>query len=271
MRWGRKAEIDDIVDRMKQLSEQLRPVLNCRDLGGIKTENGRTIRSGLLFRSGGLHLFQEEELDVLRKCGIRTILDLRASYAWKKKPDPDIGAVHARYDGNPAPGGDRIDFSAKGFGQTGKHAQAQIETLQDYYTRMPFGYDAFHTMMNELKSGHMPFLFHCSKGKDRTGIAAMILLGALGCDDETILQDYLLSNEYRSEEIRKRLAEGRQNHPNDEGYMKLMFLREGVDEQIGRMVLANLKAKCGSWKNYLSSEYGWTEADLEAFRNRCLM
>ena len=76
---------------MKQLSEQLRPVLNCRDLGGIKTENGRTIRSGLLFRSGGLHLFQEEELDVLRKCGIRTILDLRASYAWKKKPDPDIG------------------------------------------------------------------------------------------------------------------------------------------------------------------------------------
>ena len=132
MRWGRKAGIDDIVDRMKQLSEQLRPVLNCRDLGGIKTENGRTIRSGLLFRSGGLHLFQEEELDVLRKCGIQTILDLRASYAWKKKPDPDIGAVHARYDGNPAPGGDRIDFSAKGFGQTGKHAQAQIETLQDY-------------------------------------------------------------------------------------------------------------------------------------------
>ena len=249
----------------------LRPVLNCRDLGGIQTEHERTVRSGLFIRSGGLHLFEEEELEVLRAYGIRMILDLRASYAWKKKPDPDINAVHAVYDGKAAPGGEAIDFSAKGFGQTGKPAQTQIETLRQYYIHMPFGYDAFHTMMREIKNGNMPFLFHCSKGKDRTGIAAMILLGALGCDDETILQDYLLSNEYRKEEIKNRLAEGRKNHPEDEGYMKLMFLREGVDEQIGRDVLANLKAKCGSWENYLFSEYGWNEADLEAFRNRCLL
>ncbi len=255
---------------MTVLIRELRPVLNCRDLGGIETQNGRTIRSGLLIRSGGLHLYQESELDILRIYRIHTILDLRASYAWKKKPDPDIEAVHAIYDGKTAAGGDAIDFTAKGFGQTGNAALKQIDKLQEYYNNMPFGYDAFHVMMKELKSGHTPFLFHCSKGKDRTGIAAMILLGALGCDDETIMRDYLLSNEYRKEEIQNRLAEGRKNHPNDSGYMKLMFLREGVDEQMGREVLDNLKAKCGSWENYLYSEYGWDETDLEAFRRRFL-
>lgn len=255
---------------MENKANQLRQELNFRDLGGIRVKDGRVIKKETLLRSGGLHLFNKEEVEVLRSYQICKIIDFRAPYNWTKKKDPEIGAVYAKYDGKTANIGDSIDFSAKGFGQTGEAAQEQLRQLHYYYTHMPYGYHAFHVLLKELQAGQTPFLFHCAKGKDRTGIAAMILLGALGADDETILQDYLLSNEYRKAAIKERVREGRNTHPEDPGYMKLMYLREGVSEEIGQAIIDLLHEKCGSWENYMKLEYGWDEEALNQFRNMYL-
>ena len=245
----------------------IRKELNFRELGGLQVNDGRTVRRGVLWRSGGLHLMTPEELDIVRQLGIRSVIDLRDRWSQKRKPDPDIGAVHVQYDGLPARGGDKIDFSAAGFGQKGEDAQRQIEKVRRYYLEMPYGYQAFHAMFEALLHGETPFLFHCTKGKDRTGIAAILILLALGADRETALQDYLLSNEYRKQEIEDRLAEGRSIAPQDEGYMTLMYLREGAREDLGRAVIDLLYERYGSAEAYIRKEYGWSEEELTALRN----
>lgn len=251
-------------------TETIRGGLNFRELGGIRTADGRRVRQGMLYRSGGLHLMNEEELAAVKKLKIRSVLDLRDRWSQKKKPDPDIGASHIVYDGLPAKGAEHIDFSAQGFGQKGEAALAQIEKVTQYYIDMPYGYNAFHAMFDALKKQQGPFLIHCTKGKDRTGIACILILLALGADPETALKDYLRSNEYRKKELRERLAEGRSIAPQDEGYMTLMYLREGTKEELGRTVLDHFFKKSGTIEQYMKDEYGWDERDLASFRSTYL-
>ena len=243
---------------------------NLRDLGGYPGENGRRIRPGLLYRSGALHLFHKEELDVLRTLGIHTILDLREAFSWKKKPDPEIGAVHAQYDGKPSKGAEQIDFTERGFSLTGQKAKDQLSRLYTYYEDMPFGYDAFHVMMKELKEGNTPFLFHCTKGKDRTGVAALILLLALGADAETAIEDYLYSNTARASLIKAKMKEARQIHPEDSDYLELRYLQEGVRQEVAERVIDGIITRCGSFEGYMNQEYGWSEEDIHVFREQFL-
>ena len=125
-------------------------------------------------------------------------------------------------------------------------------------------------MFDALKEQQGPFLIHCTKGKDRTGIACILILLALGADPETALKDYLRSNEYRKKELRERLAEGRSIAPQDEGYMTLMYLREGTKEELGRTVLDHFFKKSGTIEQYMKDEYGWDERDLASFRSTYL-
>ena len=251
-------------------TDGIRKELNFRQLGGIRVTDGRTVRQNTLYRSGGLHLMNAQELEIVKQLKIKTVLDLRDRWSQKRKPDPDIGAARVVYDGMPANGGESIDFSAAGFGQKGDAALVQLEKVRQYYLNMPYGYQAFHAMFDALRKGAAPFLVHCTKGKDRTGLACILILLALGADEETALQDYLRSNEYREAEIQNRLAEGRTIAPEDEGYMTLMYLREGVREQLGRDILANIRRRSGTIERYMSEEYGWDAADLNEYRNHYL-
>ena len=247
-------------------TEEIRGGLNFRELGGIPVNEGRSVKHGVLWRSGGLHLMNEEELQIVRDLNISTVLDLREKWSQKKRPDPDIGASYVSYDGLPSKGAEQIDFSDRGFGQKGEAALDQIARVRQYYMDMPYGYDAFHAMFDALREGRSPFLIHCTKGKDRTGIAAILILLALGADPEIALADYLLTNEYRNEEIEARMAEGRAAAPEDEGYMTLMYLREGTMEEIGRAVIGHLQERSGTIEAYMAEEYGWDETALQEFR-----
>lgn len=71
---------------------------------------------------------------------------------------------------------------------------------------MLFGNKAFKELFRALEAGETPILFHCSAGKDRTGVAAMLILLALGASDETICADYERTNLCRKAEIEARLA-----------------------------------------------------------------
>ena len=75
------------------------------------------------------------------------------------------------------------------------------------YRQMLFGNKAYKELFRALEVGETPVLFHCSGGKDRTGVAAMIILLALGASDETIRQDFVRTNECRRPELEKIWAE----------------------------------------------------------------
>lgn len=75
------------------------------------------------------------------------------------------------------------------------------------YERMLFGNKAYKELFRALEAGETPVLFHCSAGKDRTGVAAILILLALGASDKTIAEDFEKTNIWRRPELEAVWAE----------------------------------------------------------------
>ncbi len=173
--------------------------MNCRDLGGYRTTDGRTVRTGALFRSDRLSELTDDDLEELASHGIRTVVDFRT----RAEAERDVSRLwpgvmtHA-----PLPIGDEIaqqhEFVERlrlGLVTTVSHddvAASYREMLDDHHER----YAAFISLTVDVD--HLPLLFHCTAGKDRTGVAAAIVLEACGVDRDTVLDDYELTNELRA-------------------------------------------------------------------------
>ena len=263
-----RSEMQHIPERN---SFPVRDEINFRDLGGYRSADGRTVRWGCFYRSGGIYKMNAQELVFLKSLHIRTLLDLRTKEEAAKKPDPVIPDVMIlQHSGVVSDGGDEIDFSPAGMKQLGEAGLTQIKNMHRYYQMMPFHNEAFHILVQEVVSGNVPVLFHCATGKDRTGVAAMILLLLLGVPEQTVLQDYLLSNFYRRDVIRRHMEENQAvicQHPEREA---LLQLQHGVSPKIGREILENIRKTCGGYDGYFEKEYGLGQAEVEKLRNRYL-
>lgn len=243
--------------------------MNFRELGGYSCRDGRTVKHGLFFRSGALDKMNEEERKVFQTLNIKYIVDLRAKYENKRHPDPDFGIPVYRYDG-PIIQGKGIDFSPIGMNQTGNAGDKQWQKLQEYYLQIPFQNPSFQYAMKIIREGCVPICVHCATGKDRTGILCMLLLLLLGVDENTIIQDYALSNEYRKAEIEQALQANQERIQESEVLKKLLLMKEGVIPSIGKSVLEEIKKRYGSYESYFESEYGFHEEDIAEMRKMYL-
>lgn len=254
-----------------QLQDFFPPSVNFRDLGGIRSADGRTIRPGLLYRSGGLYLLDDREQARFRTLGVRFVLDLRTSAECEKRPDPSFPDVTMlRHSGLIFRGGEEIDFSPEGMSRVGETGIGQIRLLRSYYRSMPFENEAFSVLFQALRSGDVPIVFHCATGKDRTGVAAMLLLLALGVPGETALEDYLQSNAYHAQMLARELSANREKiaaHPELE---TLIRMRCGVTEEIGKEALDAIFTKYPSPEDLFYVEYGFDETSLAALRDAFL-
>lgn len=166
---------------------------NFRDLGGYRTADGRRVKWGLLYRSGSMHDLTPADFAALAKRGLRTVCDLRdtrertkAPVAWPAAHAPTVFADD--YDMT----GDMSALTRPGLDEAKARA-----IMQQSYTQLPFRFaGAYRRMFAELAAGRAPLAFNCSAGKDRTGVAAALLLTVLGVPRATVMQDYLLSNRY---------------------------------------------------------------------------
>jgi protein-tyrosine phosphatase len=168
---------------------------NFRDIGGYRTADGRTVRRGLVFRSANLGTLAGDDHAILSAIRLRTICDFRGDEECAGAPTPlehiAAPALH-RLTIHP-----RLGASLRDLVQTGQATgvaagdlmrqvyRAYAVEFAEVYRRL------FQLMLDER---NLPLLFHCSAGKDRTGFGAALLLKALGVPDETILEDYLLTN-----------------------------------------------------------------------------
>ena len=181
---------------------QLEGALNFRDLGGYRGADGRTVRWGRVFRSDALHELTEADFETLRGLGLRAVYDLRRPIERERQPTalPDEQGhriVHLVVGDNPEGDDQReiIDLIL-----SGELPEADDAFMIDLYVKMlDSGAPAFGRLLTHLTDDDgLPALFHCAAGKDRTGIAAALLLSVLGVDEETVLDDYELSTFYRS-------------------------------------------------------------------------
>lgn len=251
--------------------EGFRDEINIRDLGGYRTEDGRVVKEGCFYRSGGPYLMNDEELVLLEQLHLSAMLDLRTASQMQKHPDPVLPGVEMlRHSGVVSKGGEKIDFSSRGMSRIDEEGRNQLNALRQYYVEMPYGNDAFKVMFKAVKAGSTPLLFHCATGKDRTGVAAMLILYALGCSDAVVLADYMESCSSRKK-IMEQAMEGKEEyfrlHPEAR---ELTIMKEGVSEKIGHAVITALHERYPDLRDYFFEEYGLGEKDLEEIRNRYL-
>lgn len=173
--------------------DQLARSINLRDLGGTAAANGCTVRRGLLYRSAALGELADGERAALRALGLRTIVDLRYNSERASHPTPwnDLGCeTYWARDYEPTGGGDLSELLADE-ALTFETAHALMVRV---YREMPFNHtEVFQHLFRALARGDGPVLFHCTSGKDRTGISTALILSAVGAPREAIFADYLAS------------------------------------------------------------------------------
>lgn len=163
---------------------------NIRDLGGYPTSDHKHVKWKTFIRSGDLDKLTESDLDYLTSLHIRTDIDFR-SMQEKKAAADKIPSTVTQYIPLSIEAGDMTDMTHFNLNNIpGILEQAYVYIIQNAQDT----YREFFRIVSEERN--TPLLFHCSAGKDRTGIAAALLLGALGVDREVIMEDYMLSAEY---------------------------------------------------------------------------
>ena len=252
------------MNRQKELDRHFRKNINFRDLGAYTGADGRRIKPGLLYRSGGLYFMNEEELAFFQTLGVRYVMDLRTRAEAEAQPDPVLdGITYLQHSGLEFSTAKEIDFSPAGMSKIGAEGEEQLKKLHFYYRTLPFDNEAFRILFAELMQEHVPLVFHCATGKDRTGAFAILLLLALGVDRDTVLKDYLLSREYFAEMLQEGLrqdAEKIKSHPELE---ELITMRLGVSPKVGEMVMNEIFTRYPDPDVLMREEY---DIDAEALR-----
>lgn len=243
------------------------PTINLREIV-YPTLQHTQIKPHLFYRSAGFNFMNKEEIKLVESLRLKTILDMRSKSETLANPDPVFqGVRNIQHSGLVSKGGEDIDFSPKGMDKIGNDAYEQINKLTYYYTQMPFQNEAVAKMFEAILQQEVPLLIHCATGKDRTGVAVMCLLMAMGCDRKTILNDYLLTNTYRKSRIDKKLEEDKdriQDHPE---LATLILMKEGVDEKIGIAVLDEIEKRYHSYDEFLYHEYNLDKDTLHKLRD----
>ena len=245
---------------------------NFRELGGYEADEGKHVKWGQIWRGiPTCKLTGEADRAKLDALGLRLILDLRSVEEAKKEPDyvPD-GARLVQICGLCAEDGHEIAFAPGDIDRLMASAPEGYDVPRVLYRRMLTGNKALKELFRALEAGETPILFHCSAGKDRTGVAAMLILLALGASDETICADYAQTNVCRRAEIEAVMQEHADEIAADPSCRNHYYRMAGVSPEAAPFVLDTIRSQFGSAENYLEAEYGLTPARLMRLRRMYL-
>ena len=243
---------------------------NARDLGGYVTADGQyQIKSGLLFRTAKLADCTEGDVALLASMGVKKVIDLRMLTERLSKPDKKI------------PGADNIVISTQTipniFVITGEDWLMMLSAIKSgvmdtYMTGMyrqlisdPMAIRGTKQFFKEVLSAKGAVLWHCTSGKDRTGIEAYLLMCALGVSEEVARAEYLNTNVF---------MEGKAQENYDKAYKYThskwiaseFYKYEGVSEMWLDVALKVI-ARYGGVDAYLRDVIKLTDDDFAALRS----
>ena len=166
---------------------------NFRDLGGYAGTAGQQVRWRHLFRSDQLAGLTADDLQQLQALGLARAFDLRGTHERAATPYQLPGVVQHALPIEPT-----VVQRMKDLLEAGRTVTAQDTVRLMEQTYRAFVHDnaaRFAELFGHLLESDTPLVFHCTAGKDRTGFAAALILLALGVPRETVMQDYLLTND----------------------------------------------------------------------------
>ena len=238
---------------------------NLRDLGGRPAADGWLIKKGLLFRSAELSRADGRDLAFLERLGVAAVVDLRDLDEREARPDrlpagaeyhhlPVLPLRWAREDVPDSPMLPQLWRSdVHRFFVVFYRILASSEETAEMYA-------AFFRLL--LRSPARPVLWHCTQGKDRAGIASILVHAALGVSWEGCLEDYFLTNEMVRPRLEQQLATCATEE--EERYFRQ---RELVQADCIEAWLQRLTQKWGGLPQYLRDGLGLSDADLERLRS----
>ena len=260
---------------------QAEGLFNTRDLGEMRTADGRKIRSGLLFRSGMLAPATENDLTFLRSLGLTRIIDFRAPEEIQSKPDPEIAGAEKYFlpaDDNLGVGLRRDEEAERQLieivlDRVAADPDYAVEYMQDMYRRLASSphsvsvYRNFIHLVLENETGVT--LWHCTAGKDRAGFASVIVEKILGVDDEVILADYLYTNECMEDEL-NRILVMLKNQPRalPEKALRQLF---GAESSYFYALYDAINDVHGGWDAFLKNGLSIGESEIRRLRDRYLI
>lgn len=239
---------------------------NFRDLGGYRTQDGRSVKWGVLFRSGAMSGLTPADYTALEKRGIRVVCDFRDTgeraaepVNWPAAHAPKVLSDDYRLDmAQSLPKGDMAHWTAE---------QARTAMATSYPLMLTQFNGQFRRMFGELLAHRVPLAFNCTAGKDRTGIAAALVLTSLGVPRETVIEDYLLTNRYL--DGAKIMQAGK--NPALAAMAKLppevLRAMMAADRSYIEAVFKVIDAHPGGADGYLKDELGLSHADLMRLRS----
>lgn len=241
---------------------------NLRDYGGYAVPGEGRVREGVLLRSGQHMEASEADLALIDALGIRTVIDLRGTSEREGFPcrrHPEFAAQVIAYDGETS----NSPPHEGGGGQIVMTPQKARERMLAVYTRMPVNPAmiwVFREYFNALETNEGASLVHCFAGKDRTGIAASLLLHVLGVHHDDIVHEFLLTNEAPTRAILERQSlprmEAHYGAIDPEALHNLM----GVLPEYIETYIAKVTADHGSLDAYLETILGVDGARKERLR-----
>ena len=245
---------------------------NFRDLGGYAAADERTVRWGLLYRSGELSRLTAGDRRLLADLDLAHIIDLRSPGECARAPSALDDSVAARIIFLPVdPGSARAYRDRLMLGQAS--ATQARQTMRAIYREFATRHCAdFGALLQRVAEARGPVLLHCAAGKDRTGFAAALLLAALGVAPQVVMEDYLLSRDAFDAE---RALRAEQQHWEASGAPAFdpAWLRPWVETRREYLESATAAAVlwAGSMEAYLERQLRITPALRARLRERLLV
>jgi len=224
---------------------------NFRDMGGYPTECGRPIKWRKLFRSGSMNAFTAAGHAQLTALELKTVCDFRSTSERERNPtDQEKLGVRTYWARDYSQSLGNLEALLRSDRATPQEAR---EAMLNIYRGLPAEQaPAYRQLFRLLAEGELPLVFNCSGGKDRTGLAAALVLTALGAPEEVVVEDYLLPN--------KSLGKG----TPDKGYAAIKISPEvaqivgGTNADFLDAAFSTIRAMSGSVSGYLRAELGVT-------------
>jgi protein-tyrosine phosphatase len=217
---------------------------NFRDIGGYRTADGRRVKWGMIYRSADLSKLTATDIANLNGLGIDTVFDLRSTGERRSAPDVFAGrsaTVSLDYDVH----SQAISAALRSAPTPESLRKALAATYPELLTSIQ---PELRQLFGQLLEGSGSTIYHCTAGKDRTGMATALILSALGVPRETIYADYLMSNRF--------YHPAASSTPMGALPPELSAVLIGVDESYLRTVFDSIDAQYGSVNGYLDRALG---------------
>lgn len=237
-------------------------IQNFRDLGGYKsTDSGKTVRFGMLYRSAQIDSIPRCSRRELKNMGVRTIIDLRSENERQSYPqlnNQEFNIIHIPIlTGN-------MEKILQGIQEERIKSDTIYRLVERMNRELVSNYrkeykELFSVLLNR---NNYPAVIHCTSGKGRTGVVSALLLAALGVNDEVIMSDYRLSNDYFN--IPKASRYAYKLPVNSQEAITTIY---SAKEDFLNAAREQIEAEYGSVQGYLKKGIGLSAEEIEQLRS----